>query len=254
MSFEQIDFNAFWAWFLIFTRMAGMFSTLPGIGTEQVPAIVRMSASLIISMTIAATGIHAESPGTGAEGLMMIGGEYLFGYILGTIPNLVIIGVSVAGQVTSGAIGLAQASMVDPSLGGQTTVLAHINSMLATIIFLAVDGHHAVIRAASGDLGGIGAGVFRPNEGTAAMLLDRFEALFTLALVMSAPILVTVLVTQFVFGLITKFVPKVNVFIVSFPLLVLLGIFLSDVTIPSMTKHVIFEFDNMTEYLGGFLS
>ncbi len=75
MSFEQIDFTAFWAWFLIFTRMAGMFSALPGVGTEQVPAIVRMSASLIISMTIAATGVHAESPGTGAEGLPSFAGE-----------------------------------------------------------------------------------------------------------------------------------------------------------------------------------
>lgn len=254
MSFDQLDFSAFWAWFLIFCRMSGMFSTLPGIGTEQVPAIVRMSTSLIISLVITMAGVHATVPESGAEGLLMIGSEYLFGYLLGVIPSLIIAGVAVAGQVTAGAIGLAQASMVDPSLGGTTTVLAHINTMIATVIFLLVDGHHTVIRAASGNLGAIGAGVFRPNEQVAAMLLDRFEALFQLAVVMSAPILVTVLVTQFVFGLITKFVPKVNVFIVSFPLLVLLGVFLSDVTIPSMTKHVISEFNDMSEYLGGFLS
>ena len=254
MNFDQFDFSAFWVWFLIFARLSGMFTSLPGVGTEQVPGIIRLSSSLIISIVIAMTGVHAPQAGSIFDGLVMIGGEFLFGYLLGLIPQLIIAGVAVAGQVTSGAIGLAQASMVDPSLGTSVTVLAHINSMIATIIFLAVDGHHTVIRAASGNLGGIGAGVFRPNEAIAAMLVDRFEALFSLALLMSAPILVTVLVTQFVFGIITKFVPKVNVFIVSFPLLVLLGIFLSDVTIPSMTKHVISEFNDMSEYLGGIIS
>ncbi len=254
MNFDQFDFSAFWVWFLIFTRLSGMFTSLPGVGTEQVPGIIRLSSSLIISIVISMTGIQAPQASSIAEGLVMIGGEFLFGYLLGLIPQLIIAGVAVAGQVTSGAIGLAQASMVDPSLGTSVTVLAHVNSMVATIIFLAVDGHHTVIRAASGDLGGIGAGVFRPNESIAAMLVDRFEALFSMALVMSAPILVTVLVTQFVFGIITKFVPKVNVFIVSFPLLVLLGIFLSDVTLPSMTKHVISEFNEMSEYLGGIIS
>ncbi len=254
MDVNHIDFSLCWSWFLIFCRMSGMFTSLPGIGTEQVPAIVRLCASLILSAVIVSSGVQAAEPAAAAEGLLMIGSEFLFGYLLGVIPNLIISGVAVAGQVTSGAIGLAQASMIDPSLGTQTTVLAHINTMIASIIFLAVDGHHTVIRAASGDLGGIGVGIFRPTESVAAMLLDRFEALFSLALVMSAPILVTVLVTQFVFGLITKFVPKVNVFIVSFPLLVLLGIFLSDVTLPSLAKHVIAEFNNMSEYLGGFIS
>jgi flagellar biosynthetic protein FliR len=155
---------------------------------------------------------------------------------------LIIGGIAVAGQVTTGAIGLGQANMMDPSLGGQVAVLARAQSLVAGVIFLVIDGHHTVIRAAANTLGDIGIGMFRPNENVAMLIIERFAHTFEVAVSVSAPILVTVLVANFVLGLITRFVSQVNIFIISLPLTIIMGLYITVYTTTGLVDHLIVEF------------
>lgn len=232
-----IDFSFFWSWVLIFTRMTGVFYGIPGIGTEQVPESFRMFPALIVSACVAIGGVHAQAPATMAEGGAMLVVEFLLGWAFGLIPQLTLAGLTVAGQLVAGAIGLAQANMIDVSLGESVSILSRIKSQIAILIFLFMDGHHIVLRAASGIAGDIGVGVFRPGMDTFLVLLERFTQSFQLALVVSAPIIVAGLLTQFVLGLLTKFVPQVNVFIISMPLNILAGLYIIIATLYGLANH-----------------
>ena len=121
LSLGGIDLNGFWAWFLLWIRLGAMFHMLPGIGTDQAPFIIRGAAAMIIALAAVLAGHPATAPESVPQAGLMIFSEFVLGYILGLIPSMIIQSISVAGQVAAGAIGLAQASMIDLSLGASTT-------------------------------------------------------------------------------------------------------------------------------------
>lgn len=249
MSLAGVDYTNLWAWFLIFVRLEGLMVSLPGIGTDQVPGTFRNALALALSFSLAMTGLKAVIPETAAEGGLMIACEFILGYLIGAIPSYIISSLAIAGQTTSGAIGLGQANMIDPSLGESIAVLARLGMLVGTVVFLTLDGHHILIRAASSTVGDIGLGVFRPDASTAKLLMERFSRAFELAIVISAPILVTLLVTQFVLGLITKFIPQVNIFIISLPLTIGIGLYITEFTFPGVANHMREEFAMIPEFL-----
>lgn len=244
-----IDFGTLWTWAILFIRTTGMFMSLPGIGTDQVPEQFRLLPALVVAAAITVSGIVAPFPQTLAEGALMAGSEFCIGYLLGAVPSFLIGGLAVAGHVIAGSIGLGQANMIDPSLGESVSIIARIKTQIAVVVFLLLDGHHAVIRAVSLPVEGMPIGSFRPSMDTALVLIERFVASFELAIAVSAPVLVTALVTQFILGLVTKFVPQVNVFIISLPLSVLVGLYIVAASVFLLAGHLTRDLSTLDEYL-----
>lgn len=241
------DLGGFWTWFLLFTRLSGVFLVLPGVGTDEIPLPFRATFTMVLSGVLVAAGAQAVLPQHAPEAALMIVTEFFLGYLLGAIPSFIVSSLAIAGQVTAASIGLAQASLIDVSLGEHVSVLARVQALLATVVFLLIDGHHVVLRAAATISKDIGIGVFRPDDSTASLLLERFGASFELAVIIAGPVLVTILLTQFVLGLLTKFVPQVNVFIVSLPLTIFLGLFITGFTMPALIDHMTAEYRGIEE-------
>jgi len=255
LDISEIDMVGPWTTMLLFVRMSAVLYSLPGIGTQMVPAALRASFGLAIAIGLAVSGQHAPSPESFTQGISMMISEFALGYILGMVPSLILSGVAVAGQIIAGVIGLAQASMIDPSLNTNSAVLAHIQSMFATIVFLACNGHHAIIRFAALVNDSAPIGSFHPDAHTAAMLTDYFESSFALSLSLSAPVLAATLLSQFVMGLITRFIPQVNIFIISLPLTIIMGLFVIIYTFPRFLELLEYEFIDIGERAGAiFLS
>lgn len=227
----NIDFSFFWVWVLLFTRMTGLFYALPGIGTEQVPDSFRMIPTIVLSVCAVLGGIKADLPVSLADGGLMIVMEFTLGYIMGFIPLLIISGLTVAGQLISGSIGLGQANMIDHSLGETVSVLSRIKYQLGILFFLLLDGHLVVIKCVSKATTNVGYSLFKPGTGLIQLLTERLSNSFEMSIIISAPIIVAALLTQFVLGLIAKFVPQVNVFLISMPLSVLVGFYMLQSTL-----------------------
>lgn len=247
---ELYDFSFLWTWLLLSARGIGLLMILPGIGTQQTPAPVRMILAFIIALALSLSGIRAETPTNIAECVLIVSCEFLLGILIGTIPLLIISALSITGQVVSGTIGLGMANLIDPSLGQNVSMLSRIEVLLATGTLLAIDGHHHVIRALAGIDGTGQLGMFRPNADISMYLVERFSASFSLAILCCAPILVSILVTQFVLGLITKSVPQVNIFIISLPLTIGMGLYISAFTFPGVVENLLEELSMLDEYIG----
>lgn len=247
---EILDLNPVLVWILLMSRFGGVFLSLPGVGTEEISPTFRLWAGITISIALTFTGVTAPEPAHAGELMLMIAAEFSLGYLLGSIPAYIMGGLAVSGQVVAGAIGLGQANMIDRSLGGSVSVLARLNILVATVVFLMIDGHHIILRAAAGTPGELGLGLWRSDIETARILQDQLVTSFELALRVSAPILVTTLITQFVLGLITKFIPQVNIFIISLPLSVMVGLYLMAYTFDGLAKFTVIEFAKIEEVTG----
>ena len=242
---QIFDFVPIWTWALMITRFMGILMVLPGIGTDQFPREYRFSAAALLSVAVVFSGVRAPEPKELSTMLLMLSSEFAAGFVLGLIPSFVLAGLAVAGQTISGAIGLTQANMIDPSLGVAVSLLSRLKTLLATSIFLIIGGHHVVIRAAAGLDGNAALGAFTADGHVAEILTQQFSNSFHLALMVSVPIMVTSLVTQFLLGLVSKFVPQLNIFIVAMPLLLIIGLYMSAYTLYGLREVILDEFSKV---------
>jgi flagellar biosynthetic protein FliR len=117
------------------------------------------------------------------------------------------------------------------------------------ILFLMLGGHHAVIYAAAGLGGQIIPGTYLVGAGTVDLLVDQTALIFKIGLLISAPVLVALLLTNFVMGLISKAVPQVNIFIISFPLSIGIGLVLFLLALPDIAVFMERRFQGVEQNL-----
>jgi flagellar biosynthesis protein FliR len=76
----------------------------------------------------------------------MIVNEALIGLALGFVMQIVMHVFILTGQFISLKIGLGFAAQNDPSSGVSVTVVSQFYLLLSTLLFLAIDGHLALIQ------------------------------------------------------------------------------------------------------------
>ena len=137
-----------------------------------------------------------------------------------------------AGVLSSTAMGLNAGNLIDPSSGSQTSDLSRIYGDLVTILFLILGGHYTVVAVAATTTGILAPGTILTQTFSADLMARLSSQIFEMGIMLSAPVIVALLLTNFVMGLISKAVPTINLFIISFPLTVGIGLILSGLGLP----------------------
>ncbi len=250
----QSRVDLLWTFMLLIMRFSGVIMVLPGIGNGVSGMRVRATAILMFSMAATFSSPVAILPDSIAGLLIQGASEALLGLVIGLLPALIVSGVQTAGTLSSTTMGLGAAQLVDPTFGGSVTSLARIFGDIAILLFLLMGGHHAIIYAASGVSHGLVPGTFLIDSHSVDLLINRTGDIFRLGVLVSAPVIVALLLTQFVMGLITKAVPQVNIFIVSFPLTIGIGLVLSALSLPEIIVFLQKELQTIDASLAVLLS
>jgi flagellar biosynthetic protein FliR len=103
--------------------------------------------------------------------------------------------------------------------------MAQWANVMALLVFLAVDGHHLLLRAVAESFALVALGGGLPAGDGIALLLMLAGGLFVIALKIAAPVMLLVLLVNAAMGVLAKVIPQLNVFIVGFPLNVAAGLF-----------------------------
>lgn len=241
-----------WTMVLYMTRFAALMILLPGLGAGMQGVAVRMPCIIILSLVSVSTGVYAVVPTDFMLMAAQILSEVLFGSILGMLPALVIAAVQTGMQLASVSMGLGASQLIDPNSGAQLSDVARIYAEVVIVMFLLVGGHHVIIYAACGLGGTIVPGTFLLGEQTLQLLISRTGYVLHMGMIISAPIVVALLLTQFVMGLVTRAVPTVNIFIISYPLTIGIGLILSILAFPEIMHVMGREFvglDSMIQIL-----
>lgn len=223
---------------LLTVRYTGMLMMMPGLSQGQRGILVRIPAIMVMAYASLFSGQMAPMPKDCLDMGLGIFSEAMFGTLLGFIPAMLMSGIQLAGHLSSTTMGLGAAQLMDPTLGIQTTSLGRLMADTMTVIFLLLGGHYVIIYAAAGLGGTIIPGTFLITDSTIKLLMDKSAEIFLLGVMISSPVIVALLLTQFVMGLISKAVPTVNIFIVSFPLTIGIGLVLTGLTFPEMASFM----------------
>jgi flagellar biosynthetic protein FliR len=212
MSSDWSQFGIVPVFVLVFFRTAGMMLSAPLFGSTRIPRRVKVLFALVLAAGLL-PGVSAppKLPDTPLQLAFGIGGEMIFGMIMGLGLSLVFIAVSWAGEIMGQQMGINLAESFDPQFGGQGSLVGDMYFMLSLIVFLGIRGHLAIIDGLAGSFKAL------PllSAGMDQSLFDVFVGLLTaatvLALKVAAPMLVTMLVVDLALGFIGKTMPQINV-------------------------------------------
>lgn len=223
---------------LPFMRVSGMFASMVGLSAKTVPPTTRALLTLFLTLIIMPVIppvpiVEVFSVGT----FLLVGQQLIIGIALGFLSNMVLNTFVLAGQVIAMQTGLGFASMVDPVNGINVPAIGQFYLILATLLFWALDGHLAMIRmiVMSFEAFPIGEAWFAPEQfrDIAHWAGWMFISAVTITL---API-VSLLIVNLAFGVMTKAAPQLNIFSIGFSIAQIMGILIMWVTLGNLTHH-----------------
>jgi flagellar biosynthetic protein FliR len=163
--------------------------------------------------------------------------QLIIGLSIGFISTMVLETFVVAGQVVAMQTGLGFATMVDPINGINVPAVGQFYLILATLLFLAFDGHLNMIQMVvmSFQAFPIGEAWWTPEQikSIATWSAWMFIAATTLSL---API-VSLLIINLAFGVMTKAAPQLNIFTIGFSFAQIGGLIIIWLTMDNFTNH-----------------
>lgn len=224
-------------------RVGSFFMLAPIVGTRLVTGRIRLLFSIVVTMAL--MPVLPETPFIDAislEVIILIAQQILIGVAMALILQVLLQMFVVAGQLIAMQMGLGFASMMDPTNGVSVTVLSQFHLMLVTMIFLAMNGHLAMIEvlAASFEVLPIGAGFLSNNA--LYSIAGWLSWLLAGSLLMAIPAVTSLLVVNSTLGIITRAAPQLNIFAIGFPFMLLLGLCIVYVTMGNYLPH----FDSFT--------
>lgn len=240
LSVEQINS---WIGLLIwpFIRVAGLLMVVPVLGATQVPTRVRLGLSLMIAIIIVPTlDPMPEIDPLSIDSLLITLQQLILGVAMGLLILIAFNAVTVAGESIAITMGLGFALMNDPQNGAQVPVVSQFYLVLATLLFLALDAHHAllILVHTSFEIMPVG-DTF--NSESIWQLVTWGSLIFYGALAIAIPALAAMLTVNITIGIITRAAPQLNLFAVGFPITMTVGFFAIMLTLDTFQ----FTFENI---------
>jgi flagellar biosynthetic protein FliR len=207
-----------------FVRIGAFLMVMPVIGTSFVPVRMRLLLAIVLTVVIAPIVPPAATEEVlSLAGLVMMVQEIAIGVAMGFLVQLVFDAIALGGQVIGMSMGLGFAVFLDRARGVSIPVLGQLFLMLGMLVFLATEGHLAMIQLLAESFRAwpiAEGGLTVPVLGE---LLAWTSQLFIFALRIALPAITALLVVNLSFGVMSRAAPTLNLFAVGFPVAMLLG-------------------------------
>lgn len=237
MSLTPAEFTAWVGTFMwTFVRISAMFAAAPIFASRMVPVRVRLALGLFLSWILLPMIPHPEGIGPfSVQGLIVTVHQVLIGLTMGFILQLVFSALAMAGESVGLSMGLGFASMVDPQNGTQVPVISSYYGIVATLLFMVLNGHLTLIGVLAESFESLPIGINGLARGELWMLVGWGSRMFAGAVLIALPALASLLMVNIAFGVITRAAPQLNIFAVGFPVTLLLGLVFLLLATPALT-------------------
>lgn len=235
--------------FLIFLRISSAFVSAPFFGNKIIPVVSKLFISMVISYIIFLSTDHSaiKDVPTGWMLLIFSVKEVVTGLIIGFALQFVFFGVSYAGTLIGFDVGLNLAEVFNPSEEVNSNVIGEILYFTALMIFLIINGHHYLIRALQQSFNVIGIGMFSFTEPLYQTLIKLAGGVFIIAVKIATPIIISFFLVNIAEGIISRMIPNMQVFFVTQPLKLGLGLLMLGLISPVfiyMIKNLLRDYEN----------
>lgn len=222
-----------------FMRIGAMFSAAPLFSARSVPVRIRVLLALFIAWAL--IPVIPEPPQVdliSGEALLISISQVLIGLAMGFILQLVFAAFIIAGQSIATAMGLGFASMVDPQNGVQVPVISQAFLIIATLVFLSLNGHLIFIEVIAKSFHNLPIGLFFLSSDALWQLVVWGSDMFAGGMLIALPAVAALLLVNLAFGVTSRAAPQLNIFAIGFPVMIIVGLAFIILTLPTITEHL----------------
>lgn len=218
-----------------FFRIGACLMVAPIFGAGFVPPRVRLVIAGALTLLVAPLlpPQPPVSPLSGA-GLLICVQQVLIGVALGFVIQLIFDALAMGGQLLANSMGLSFAFNVDPQRGASTPVLGQFYMILATLVFLALNGHLTLIEVLVEGFRTLPVGVDGLGSDGLWTVTLWGDQMFRGALTVALPGLTALLIVNIAFGVVSRAAPTLNLFAIGFPVTLIGGLLIVLAGLPAV--------------------
>lgn len=258
MSLFQFSQEEVLTFFAVLVRYSVLFAVLPFIGDKMIYGPLKIVFALVVSIAMFPVLIsrHYVDPkdalvwGSQASSIAgTIGLEVLFALALGFTARLLFDAIGFGANLVGNFMGFASANIYDPHQETQTQVVGEFQMSIAMLIFLALDGHHLLLRASLDSYRIVPMG----SAGFTAIFAQRITEMtanvLKFAIQIAAPVGLAIFSVNVAFGVISRAMPQVNILVLSFAVTSLVGMIVLLIGLPEFYTGVAGIFSKLEDWL-----
>ena len=216
---------AAWPTFAFVTaRLGGLMLSAPLWSMAAMPRSIRAAVTVVLALLLTPLAPRVALPEEAMHLPLPLAMELVVGLAIGLTAAVLVQGAVLAGEVVSLQMGLS----LGAALGGNADLegegVGQLQQLLALFLYVAVGGHLLLLRGLAASLQSLppGAPLALPEGGGAVAAL--FGTLFSCALSVAAPVMVTMLLVNLGLATLSRAVPQLNAMMVSMPLTIGVGL------------------------------
>ena len=241
IAISSMQLNAWVAAFLWpFMRIGAMLVVAPVFGARMVPVRVRLALALVLALMMApmvSQDVVAIDP-LSAQGLLVSAQQILIGLAMGFILQMAFSAIVIGAQSIAMSMGLGFATAVDPQNGVQVPVIAQYYLTLATLIFLALNGHLLLVQVLVDSFQTLPVGTTGLSSTGLWDIVNWGGRMFAGAVLIALTGIASLLLINLAFGIMSRAAPQLNIFGVGFPVMMGAGFTVIMVSLPGITPHI----------------
>ena len=235
-----------------FLRISALFSVAPLFGSHSAPTRVRVGAAMVITLALApALPPPPQVDLLSAPGVLAVATELFIGLSIGFLLQLVFAALQIAGELVATTMGLSMAQVTDPVNGAQVPVIGQLFFMVGMLVFLAMDGHLALLVMLAESFHRMPAGSPGPVGADLWAMLGFAGQMFAAAVKVALPAVTALLAANVMLGVITRSAPQLNLFAFGLPITTALGMLLLLLAMPDVAPAVVHTTEAVLAVLGG---
>lgn len=227
---------------VVFTRLSGLMTTIPLLSTYPFPFQVKtwfMASVAIIMLPVVMATSNFQIPTSMPILFIVLLKEFMIGYIIGFVSNIIFISVEIAAELLSMQMGLTAAQALNPATGDTSPILSHAYTLLTAMIFIGMNAYQWIFMALFKTFEILPPGYGFINSGTFTNnVIVLTSQIFVIGVGIALPIFSVMVIADILLGFVSKMMPKMNIFMVALPGKIYVGLILLTMLVPNMLTQI----------------
>jgi flagellar biosynthesis protein FliR len=235
-----IGVKEFYTFLLVFARVGGLMVTAPLLGNKAIPGMAKAGFAAVFALAV--TPLALPHAGPIPDHLLIMAGQVItdvmFGLALGYLARVLFAAIEMAGWVIDTQMGFGIINLLDPFSEQQASIMSMFQYQLAITLYLLMNGHLVLLGALADSFQALPPGAVSPQGSFGLTIMPILQTMFGLGFRLALPAAGVLFVMDVAFGLIARFVPQVNVFIVGSPAKIIIGLTTVALLLPTLAIAV----------------
>ncbi len=218
---------------LLFIRVLAMMVSGPLFSALGIPPLVKgwLAAIVALAMTMVAAPLQPTIIVEPFALVPLVFKEIFVGALIGFCASMILMAARFAGGLADMEIGFQTALLFDP-LAGVPTLLGELKAMAMLMLFLGLDGHHALLESVAASATLVPLDRFALGRVDVAFLVRMATGALILGVKIAAPIIVAIFLLHIALSLLARIAPQVNIFMLSMHVKIVVGLLVLLATVP----------------------